>query len=90
MQQEIRFTVDGGNMDATGIVDTVGGGIVTAYHITSVGTNYSATVGATTTPAGVQPGGGSGLLIDILTLGGGYAVNDTGTIQGGTTTASVS
>lgn len=79
------FTVAAGNMDATGIVDTVGGGgTVTAYHITSVGTNYAVNVG---TPTTATTGAGTGLTIDITVLGGGYAVGDTGTIKGGTTAA---
>lgn len=82
------FTVDAGNMDATGIVDTTGGGgAVTAYHITSVGTNYALNVGTLTSPSGVQPAAGTGLTIDVTGLGGGYAAGDTGTIQGGTTQA---
>lgn len=81
------FTVDAGNMDATGIVDTVAAGVVTAYHITSVGENYVVTPGVPTSQSGVQPGSGVGLTIDITSLGGGYAVNDTGVVQGGTTPA---
>jgi hypothetical protein len=82
------FTVSAGNMDATGIVDTVGGsGTVTAYHITSAGSNYAINVGTPTAQAGAQPGVGTGLTIDISAVGGAYAPNDTGTIQGGTTSA---
>lgn len=82
------FTVDAGNMDATGVIDTVGGGgDVTAYHLTSVGTNYALNVGTPTSSSGVQPASGTGFTIDISALGGGYAVNDTGVIQGGTTQA---
>lgn len=82
------FTVSAGNMDATGIVDTVSSGAVTAYHLTSVGSNYSVTSGAPTVTSGVQPGVGTGLSLNVLTLGGGYLVGDTGTIQGGTVPAS--
>lgn len=82
------FTVASGNMDATGVVDTVGGGgVVTAYHIISAGSNYAVTAGAPTAQAGAQPGVGTGLTINITAVGGAYAANDTGTIQGGTTQA---
>ncbi len=81
------FTVSAGNMDATGIVDTVAVGVVTGFHITSVGSNYAVNLGTPTIRSGVQPGAGTGLTINVNSLGGGYAVNDTGTIQGGTTAA---
>ncbi len=81
------FTIDAGDMNATGIVDTVAVGVVTAYHITSVGSNYALNTGTPTSQSGAQPGAGTGLLIDVNGLGGGYAFGDTGTIQGGTTSA---
>jgi len=81
------FTISAGDMNATGVVDTVGGGVVTGYHLTSVGSNYSVTTGAPTTRTGVQLGVGVGLTINVLTLGGGYTVNDTGEVLGTTPSA---
>lgn len=81
------FTVSAGDMNATGIVDTVGAGVVLTYHITSVGSNYAASVGSPTIQSGAQPGAGTGLTINVLTTGGAYAVNDTGTINGVTPSA---
>lgn len=82
------FTVGAGDVNATGTVDTIGGGgVVTAYHITRAGSNYAINTGTPTARAGAQPGAGTGLTIDISAIGGAYVPYDTGTIQGGTTTA---
>src|SRR5579864_3841934 len=75
-----QFTVNTGGVNATGVVDTLSGSAVATYHITSAGTGYSAVSGASTTN---NTGTGSGLTINILTVGGGYAVGDTGTVNGG-------
>lgn len=81
------FTISAGDTNATGVVDTVGGGgAVTAYHLTSVGSNYAVAT-SPTSQSGAQPGVGTGLTINVLTLGGGYVVNDTGTIFGVTPSA---
>ena len=75
-----EFTVNTGNGDATGVVDTLSGSAVATYHITSVGSGYGVASGVSTNNT---TGTGTGLTINILTIGGGYAVNDTGTVNGG-------
>ena len=78
------FIVQTGNGDATGVVDSVSSGVVLTYHLTSVGSGYLVSSGVSTIPT---TGGGSGLEINILALGGGYAVGDTGTVNGGSVAA---
>lgn len=72
---------------ATYIVDTVSGGAVLTYHLTSVGAGYIIAGAYATATGGSQPGVGTGFQIDVTALGGGYAVNDTGTIAGGSADA---
>jgi hypothetical protein len=59
------FRIDGsGDVAAEGEVDTVdGGGAVTMFHLTNLGTLYMSGTGVTTTPLS---GGGSGLTLDII------------------------
>jgi hypothetical protein len=78
-----QFTINGGNSDAVGIVDTLSGSAVATYHLTSVGTAYAIATVSTTNNTGT----GSGLTINILTVGGGYQINDTGTVNGGSVLA---
>ena len=78
-----QFTINTGNSDAVGLVDTLTGSAVATYHLTSVGTSYGLGTVSTTNNTGT----GSGLTIDILTLGGGYAMGDTGTVAGGSVLA---
>jgi hypothetical protein len=77
------FSVDGGNGDATGVVDTVGGGgAVLTYHLDNQGTGYASTVGNTTTPTS---GLGMGLTIDTTAAAGsGLTVSTTVTQGDGT------
>lgn len=61
--------MDGGNSDCTYIVNTVGGGgNVLTYTITAPGTNYAVSTANTTETGGAQPGVGTGLELDILTI----------------------
>lgn len=78
-----QFTINTGNSDAVGLVDTLSGSAVATYHLTSVGTSYAPGTVSTTNNTGT----GSGLTIDILTVGGGYAIGDTGTVNGGAVAA---
>jgi hypothetical protein len=59
------FTIDGGNADAVGVVDTVSGGAVVTYHLSAQGSGYKTTAAAATTTGG----GGTGLTIDIVSSG---------------------
>lgn len=74
-----QFTINTGNSDAVGIVDTLSGSAVATYHLTGVGTSYAPGTVSTTNNTGT----GSGLTIDILTVGGGYVMGDTGVVNGG-------
>ena len=82
------FTIDGGSTLATGKVLTVSAGVVVTYSITDSGEGYSVKTGVGTT---ATSGAGTDLEIDILTLSGGsgsgYAVDDTFTVDGGSTLA---
>lgn len=72
---------------------------VTAFSLTNHGTTYSSNTNVATTAIQGQPGGGSGLTLNTtasagvvgsaaINVGGtGYAVNDTGTINGGASNA---
>lgn len=64
-----------GDSNALFTIDTVGGGgTVLTGHISSIGSGYSVASGVTTT---AQSGIGTGLELDILTIGAGYRVSDT-------------
>lgn len=69
---------------------------VTTYALVNNGTTYNSATNVATTPINGQPGAGTGLTVDItagptgaitalaINAGGtGYAVNDTGTVNGG-------
>lgn len=79
--------IDGGSFDATYIVNSVNGnGSVLTYTITGSGSNYTINNKSRTGQAGIQPGNGVGLTLDILSInsgGSGYVVGDTGYIAGG-------
>ena len=82
------FTVDGGTTLATGKVLTVSAGVVVTYSTTDPGEGYSVKTGVSTT---ATSGAGTDLEIDILTVSGGsgtgYAVDDTFTVDDGSTLA---
>ena len=60
-------TIDGGDGNATYLVDAVdGGGGVTAITLSFGGTAYSSVTAATTTVGGGQPGAGTGLTLDTV------------------------
>ncbi len=60
------FTISGGLVLATGVVDTVGGGgAVLTYHLTAHGAGYVPAAGVATT---ATSGGGAGLTININTV----------------------
>jgi hypothetical protein len=69
-----------GTAAATYIVNTVSSGAVATYSITSVGQGYIIAGAYVTATGGAQAGVGTGFEIDVSAIGGGYAVNDTGTI----------
>ncbi len=61
-------TVQGGNGDATYVIDTVdpmNSNAVLTFHLAAAGTGYIADPDATTTNSGSQPGSGAALTLDI-------------------------
>jgi hypothetical protein len=81
------FTINGGTTLATGKVLSVTGGVVTTYEILTPGKGYSVKGSVATTKTS---GSGGGLRINILSLyagGSGYVVDDTFTVDGGSSLA---
>jgi hypothetical protein len=70
----------GGGTTGKYTVSSVSGGVVTGITITSVGSGfYTGSTAATSKTTG----SGSGMVLNVTSVGGGYAVNDTGTVGNG-------
>lgn len=64
-------TINGGDGNATYVVDTESGGAVLTFTLTFGGSGYVVADEQATSRGGGQPGSGSGFIVDINTVSGG-------------------